>query len=78
MDLAKNYGLFGFCFYFCGDTELGSFNEPLEQYLANELIDFPFCLCWVNGSSISSGTGLDEVMPPGEEKRKKKWDSSIQ
>ncbi len=70
VDLAKNYGLFGFCFYFCGDTELGSFNEPLEQYLANELIDFPFCLCWVNGSSISSGTGLDEVMPPGEEKTK--------
>lgn len=46
--LAQNYGLYGFCFYyyyFSGDNPL---ELPLVSYANNPRIRFPFCLCWAN------------------------------
>lgn len=46
--LAMNYGLYGFCFYyyyFSGETQL---ELPLRNYVNNSEIHFPFCLCWAN------------------------------
>ncbi|MCR5703795.1 MAG: glycoside hydrolase family 99-like domain-containing protein [Eubacterium sp.] len=46
--IAKEYGIYGFCVYhywFHGHKLL---EKPMEQYLNEKDIDFPFCFCWAN------------------------------
>lgn len=46
--IAKDNGIYGFCMYhywFNGHLLL---EKPIEQYLKNKSLDFPFCLCWAN------------------------------
>lgn len=46
--VAKEYGLYGFCYYhYYFDGKL-LMERPLEALLEDKDIDFPFCLCWAN------------------------------
>jgi GT2 family glycosyltransferase len=49
-DLARDYGIYGFCYYhywFAGKRLL---QRPIDEMLASGQPDFPFCICWANES----------------------------
>jgi hypothetical protein len=46
--LAKQYGIYGFCYYHYFFDEKRMLELPLNSILQSKEINFPFCLCWAN------------------------------
>lgn len=48
IDLAGRGGIYGFCMYHYWSSGELLLERPVEQWLKNKSLDFPFCLSWAN------------------------------
>lgn len=78
--LAKEYGIFGFCYYhywFKGGRQL--LEKPAEQMLKNKEIDIPFCFCWANENwSKNWDGGNREVIMEQDYGSQEDWEKHFQ
>jgi len=64
-DLARRYGIHGFCHYHYWFHGKRLLERPVADMLASGAPDFPFCLCWANEPWSRRWDGSDsEVLQP--------------
>lgn len=60
VEIANNYGVSGFCFYFYWFNGRRVLDKPLELFLNNKDIDIEFCFFWANESWTRTWHGVSD------------------
>lgn len=61
-ELAKEYGIGGFCYYHYWFGGRRILERPVNEILLSSEPDFPFCLCWANHSWNTVWQGTDNML----------------
>jgi hypothetical protein len=83
IDLAKQYGIYGFCHYHYWFDGKQLLETPTNLIMENKDIDFPFCLSWANETWSKRWDGrhhhilIEQTHPPTREAWKKHYDYLI-
>jgi hypothetical protein len=62
IELAKKYGIYGFCYYYYQYENKKLLDAPIKQHLANRDLDFPFCIMWANENWTKQWVGNDKEL----------------
>lgn len=78
-ELAKQYGLEGFCYYHYWFGEKPLLERPFDEIISSGQPDFGFCLCWANQTWTgiwhgAPGRILIEQTYPGDEDHRKHFE----
>lgn len=71
--IAKEHGIYGFCYYHYWFNGRMVLEKPMEQMLKNPAVDIPFCICWANEPWTKAWVGRNEVILPQFYGGKKEW-----
>lgn len=71
--IAKEHGIYGFCYYhyWFGGKKL--LEKPMEQMLENPAIDIPFCISWANEPWTKAWVNESKVLIPQFYGKKNEW-----
>ena len=61
-ELAKEYGIGGFCYYHYWFGGRRILERPVNEILLSSEPDFPFCLCWANHSWNTAWQGTNSML----------------
>ncbi len=71
--IAKEYGIYGFCYYHYWFSGKMLLEKPMEQMLKNNKVDIPFCICWANDSWTKAWVGEKKTLIKQEYGDKNEW-----